>query len=428
MNFFVLLIYLVLYLLMPHAWGLNDFDEAMPLTVLSLSTCLLLFIFNREEKLYSPQFLLLCGLCIVILLSALSNHWLGGGVTLTQQFLLVAVIPFLLFSNLIKSNENQKTVMWVCIISAVLMVTNGISQINADNDLGWAGSALSEGTRITYIGVLNDPNDLGAFFVLVLPFTFYFSKYGRNLSSRSISKISSLFILYGIYLTNSRGALLATITMFGMYFYMRYGKLKSFFLTFILSPLVLIIMSSFREIDASEESASGRVEAWYEGIEMLKSNPFFGVGMGGFTDYHHLTAHNSFVLVMSELGVIGYALWFCFYGLSFYMLLWVFKHHTRILREGDSSMLEKEGLSTSLSINGTLFYSFVGYTTTSFFLSRSYHFFTYFICALAFSSYARVVLLEKDIEIKKMNSLLFNIFSISLLSIIAFYLLVKFLL
>lgn len=425
MNFFILLTYLVLYLLMPHAWGLNEFDEALPLTVLSLSTCFFTFLFNREEKLYSPQFLLLCGLCFVILLSAVTNHWLGGGVTLTQQFLLVAVIPFFLFSNLIKTNENQKTVMWVCIISALLMVSNGVSQINADNALGWAGSYLSEGSRITYIGVLNDPNDLGSFFVLVLPFTFYFSKYGRNLFSRLLAKTSSLFILYGIYLTNSRGALLATITMFAMYFYMRYGKLKSFFLAFILSPLVLIVMSSFREIDANEESASGRVEAWYEGIEMLKSNPFFGVGMGGFTDHHHLTAHNSFVLVMSELGFIGYGLWFCFYGLSFYMLLSVFKYHSRNFREGDSSVLEKGVLSTSLSINGTLFYSFIGYTTTSFFLSRSYHFFTYFICALAFSSYARVIVLEKNIEIKKVNSLLFNIFVISLLSVLVIYFLVK---
>ena len=116
---------------------------------------------------------------------------------------------------------------------------------------------------------------------------------------------------------------------------------------------------------------------------------------------------------------------FCFYGLSFYMLLSVFKYHSRNLREGDSSVLEKGELSTSLSINGTLFYSFIGYTTTSFFLSRSYHFFTYFICALAFSSYARVIFLEKNIEIKKINSLLFNIFVISLLSVLVIYLLVK---
>ena len=77
MALFFLLIYLILYLLMPHAWGLSDYEEALPLTVLSLGLCLLFFFLDREPKKYSPQFLLLLFLCPVILVSALANHWLA---------------------------------------------------------------------------------------------------------------------------------------------------------------------------------------------------------------------------------------------------------------------------------------------------------------------------------------------------------------
>lgn len=435
MALFFLLIYLILYLLMPHAWGLSDYEEALPLTVLSLGLCLLFFFLDREPKKYSPQFLLLLFLCPVILVSALANHWLGGGFIVMQEFLLVAVIPFFLFSNLIKTEENLKLVMWICVVSSVIMISNGVSQLNSEYGLGWAGSLISEGTRITYIGVLNDPNDLGAFLVLVLPFSFYFSKYGGNFVYRLSAKLSSLFILYGVYLTNSRGALLATIVMFGVYFFFRFGKIKSIFLGLLSLPLLFFVLSNFREIDSNEESASGRVEAWYEGIEMLKDSPFFGVGMGGFTDYHHLTAHNSLVLVLAELGMIGYGLWFCILSLSFYMVYRIFKHTVQLSiednikqdnpKQDDLKQQKETSLQTSLRLNTTLFYSFLGYLTAIFFLSRSYHFFTFFICALSFSSYRRISFYEKHFAFENINAVLFKLFFISLITIIIMYSLVK---
>ena len=108
---------------------------------------------------------------------------------------------------------------------------------------------------------------------LVLPFSLHFSKYGGNFVYRLSAKLSSLFILYGVYLTNSRGALLATIVMFGVYFFFRFGKIKSIFLGLLSLPLLFFVLSNFREIDSNEESASGRVEAWYEGIEMPNELP-----------------------------------------------------------------------------------------------------------------------------------------------------------
>ncbi len=58
-----------------------------------------------------------------------------------------------------------------------------------------------------------------------------------------------------------------------------------------------------------DESASERLVAWTEGLEMLKAQPILGVGYGQFLDHHTLTAHNSLVLCFAETGLLGCFFW-----------------------------------------------------------------------------------------------------------------------
>lgn len=53
---------------------------------------------------------------------------------------------------------------------------------------------------------------------------------------------------------------------------------------------------------------------------MLMSHPILGVGKGMFTDHHWLTAHNSFVLVLAELGLVGYFVWLSVIAVTLVML------------------------------------------------------------------------------------------------------------
>jgi hypothetical protein len=55
----------------------------------------------------------------------------------------------------------------------------------------------------------------------------------------------------------------------------------------------------------SDASTAGRVDAWYAGLQMFKSAPLFGIGFGRFADSYERTAHNSFVLCLAELGIVG---------------------------------------------------------------------------------------------------------------------------
>jgi hypothetical protein len=62
-----------------------------------------------------------------------------------------------------------------------------------------------------------------------------------------------------------------------------------------------------RVISASE--GADRLEAWATGLELFKGAPLFGIGFGAFTDFNDITAHNSFVLCLAELGLIGSTIW-----------------------------------------------------------------------------------------------------------------------
>ena len=64
-----------------------------------------------------------------------------------------------------------------------------------------------------------------------------------------------------------------------------------------------------------------RAEAWATGLDMFKHSPIFGVGARLFNEHHFLTAHNSFVLTLAELGLIGMMLFVTFIYLSFKTLI-----------------------------------------------------------------------------------------------------------
>src|SRR6185503_3560738 len=61
-------------------------------------------------------------------------------------------------------------------------------------------------------------------------------------------------------------------------------------------------------VDAAA-STEERYEAWATGIQMFRDSPLFGVGNGQFVEHHYLTAHNSYVLALAELGLVGMFLW-----------------------------------------------------------------------------------------------------------------------
>jgi putative inorganic carbon (HCO3(-)) transporter len=116
------------------------------------------------------------------------------------------------------------------------------------------------------------------------------------------------------------------------------------------------------------------VEAWSKGLQLLKAHPLSGVGFGMFTDFHDITAHNSFVLCFSELGVPGYFLWLTLLVVTLMELNAIQK--LPVTTEGD---LLLRRLARSVQIG------FYGFLVSAWFLSRTYTVTLYLLIALAVS-------------------------------------------
>jgi O-antigen ligase/polysaccharide polymerase Wzy-like membrane protein len=276
------------------------------------------------------------------------------------------------------------------------MVHNG--HVQQSEFFGWALDTHSVGRisigekRITYLGFFNDPNDLGMFLVMNIPFAVYFYKKGGFLS-----KIFMLGVLsalgYGIYITGSRGTALGVFGLIAVYYLVVNAGAKLFVAAIVFAPIAgTIILSLQSSID---DSADGRLEAWYAGVLMLLHNPVFGIGKGQFLEEHGLVAHNSFIHVAGELGVPGYSLWggaLVLTALTGYLLIKARKKQidpeTKLTTEPEEI---DQALQDELTINKTLFFSMVGFMITGFFISRMFTLLLFIFMGVAIASHIRVI-------------------------------------
>ncbi len=262
-----------------------------------------------------PQFRLLPILLFFVWLSLGFAGWWGGIVPAVER-LLPPMLLFVIVTGCVRSVRELKIFSAIVIACAGVLVLHGHLQVT--NGIGWTGQPMIEG-RITYSGIFDDPNDMGLLFVMSIAMSLFHIRTQQSKLLRLFMLVAIGWLLYGVYLTDSRGTMLATMLVIGLEVWRSYGKTVVIVAGSILVP-VLVAFTRLSELDAEESSAANRFDAWYEGLELLLDNPVFGVGWGMFSDYNFgLTAHNSVVLAMSELGLSGYTIWLAFVALSGWM-------------------------------------------------------------------------------------------------------------
>lgn len=168
---------------------------------------------------------------------------------------------------------------------------------------GLMGSFTIAG-RIRWRGRLADPNEVCVFLGAALALAF-----GLHAGATSAWRNVGLAIVLGLtgmtaVLSQSRGGLLVMLVVCAIPFVRRYGLRGIAVACFLVSPLFLF---GGREGAEAEESANERISLLYQGIDVVKADPIFGVGVDAFRDYVYppMTAHNSYLLAAAELGFFG---------------------------------------------------------------------------------------------------------------------------
>ena len=399
--FFFFFFYTASTLIRPHEMFQTSV-EWIVIKVFAIITFCLVLIAQRPLKLY-PQHWMLLALLPFIVMSGFLNGSGMFGIEEAKMLLISAIIPLFLMSACITTIKRQHILMVVCLIAALLMVHNGHVQQTAYEGFGWALNTHSVGyidlgeRRITYLGFFNDPNDLGMFLVMNLPFAIYF--YKKDGFLLKLTMFATLCALgYGIYLTGSRGSMLGAGGLIGIYFLVVSAGPKLFISAIVLAPIAATVLASLQS--NIDDSANGRLEAWYAGIQMLLSNPVFGIGKGQFFDYHGLVAHNSYIHVAGELGIPGYSLWggaLITTVLTGYLFIKESKKSdnksTETTKEIDTEF-ENERL-----LNKTLFFSMIGFMITGFFICRMFTLLLFIFMGMTIASHIRMIKLRPEYQI-----------------------------
>jgi len=371
--FLTLLIYIVLVIVRPQ-----EYMDA--LAGLDLPRYVLLFAFVlwtlKSPKLMSaPQQWLVPVFCGLAILSRAALGWLGG-VFLALQELVPLIMLFYVCASVAEDRKSLTRVLQVICLAALVLVAHGINEILTDGK-SWTGYEMDiypDGHRIQYIGQFYDPNDLAMLFAACFPMALY-------LSWETAGKLIKLFwwgaagmLAYGVFLTNSRGGLLAIVATAGLWSTRRLGNVATGIIAAIFLPS-LFAATRLAALSADEESAAGRVDAWYTALQLFISRPFTGVGMGLFTEHNTLTAHNSWLLVLAEIGFVGYVAWFSLVAFSLQQM-YVVGHYVAPVAasSGADSRGGGAGDRGEQPLALVMFYVSVGLLVSAFFLSRSYMF------------------------------------------------------
>ena len=268
----------------------------------------------------APQVQLMLGLVVAVPVSHLSHLYLGGALWAIQSFLVSGIVFFLVVAN-VTTLARLRLLIIVFVGEMFFLLYRSVAAYYAGNmDSGFllgqgvdfdprTGDNTGILVRIQALGILGDPNDFAQGLLTALPFLFLLWRPGRKLRNTLFVILPASFLLYGIYLTHSRGAVIGIGVIFLLLFLKRLGKTRSIIASLVLVALIMSPLGGSRGTSLSEGSTAGRIIEWGAGIAMLKDAPVFGVGYGRFLEYGDLTAHNSYVLCFSELGLVGYFFW-----------------------------------------------------------------------------------------------------------------------
>jgi hypothetical protein len=302
--------------------------------------------------------------------------WFGGGAEAFRK--LQPLLWFYLLIRLAVTTQRQlRFLMGFVVVLTLFQAGNGILQYYTGTGLGGSTAhvrvltaeerlAAGEPTeeepeeirRVRGTGIFGDPNDLAMSLVLVIPFLVSgivgagVNPFRRAFSLTALGALGATLIL-----TQSRGGMVGAAALMAAYASKRVGKVAAALaLVLVMAVALAAGPSRLQAIDSSESSAQGRIQAWAEGLAMLRSSPILGVGYGRFIEFHSLVAHNSFVHTYAETGLIG---GFFFIGVFYWFFV------------GNGAGRNVSGAATSrLALD--LWASGVGVTVCAMFLSRQY--------------------------------------------------------
>jgi len=313
-------------------------------------------------------------LALIAVLSATYSIWGSRTILFLQNDLLVIVLLFFL---VYKTATNQKTFgFYVLVFAAIVAVMSVLALLS------------SAGGRVSF-SQSYDPNDIGLVLLTSSALLFGICT-DKAVPQRTALLAISLLGFSSVLATQSRGAFLGlcAVAIFFMLatrdvrekgFY-RFPGFRVLAIIVVVVGIVLAltpesswdrILTVFElESDYNTSTERGRVAIWERGMEAFLQSPW-GVGGGAYqaadmrAGGSYMTAHNSFLQIAVELGVVGLLIY-----LSIYKQIWSITRRL-LLADGErvnGSILCPSSGAIALGVRASL----IGFSVSGFFLSMAY--------------------------------------------------------
>jgi putative inorganic carbon (HCO3(-)) transporter len=258
--------------------------------------------------------------------------------------------PMLLYFLALWVARDKRTLKTVVVI---IMVAVTVAAVMAIREYMWISGGSFDSSRVG--GIAGHSNTLGAFFnYYMFLFAGYFLVYVKRPKAWWLL-VPFLLCFRGIMVTFSRGAYLAFAagSLATCFFQRKLLFVCAVFLGLLAlaNPVLLPAGIRYRMgmtvvehapgfehgaiTESLEGSAATRIEIWRGAVKMIKAHPWWGVGYGAFprfipryTDVRvgHLDAHNSYLLIASEMGVPTLLVFLLILCMVWHYTRWLYRH------------------------------------------------------------------------------------------------------
>ncbi len=269
----------------------------------------------------------------------------------------------------------------------------------------------SIGKRVRYRGVLQDPNELAIALTsgLALLIALWLRKRKRRWKWAAL--LGVVLVAWAVKETGSRSGQLGFLATIGAFLFWKYRWKIAVVAGPAMVPVLLLVAKGGSDRADAASSSTERYEAWLAGLQMFRQSPIWGIGFGQFNEYHFLTAHNTLILVLAELGFVG--------AFIFSMLVWIMiKTPLQVLRRYSGHEEARVSVIWSVALLASIGAILAG----SMFLSFAYHYILWIFMGLAGGLFISVRSHDPDFEVRitlidAAVVLIFNVFMFALLTV-----------
>jgi len=255
-------------------------------------------------------------------------------------------LAFFLISSQVNSTRRM-AMLWGAIMVAAVWLSGHAVWVYHTQDLN---HPQLYGGRLSSYGAYSGANDLALLLVIAWPILFKFLDVNRNFVLKLLLVPLLLILIYADLRTMSRAGLLGLVMVMGLSMLRgrSLGKLGRWALLvpavvviFIIGSKLLLTRADAQDFSGKDESVQHRFDAWYAGVQMLKSSPIIGVGSGNFVplsdDFgagRKIQAHNTIVKVVAETGLMGGVSYLGMIFTSFWLLWRNWRRFSKIKPHG----------------------------------------------------------------------------------------------